>query len=530
MMRRFPMFLIALLVFGMSNPIASELRDVSMQCRAEVCRIAFQFDPSGALPSYFQKYDASTQSLRVAFSQTKIALPHGQWILDSTGQGLRRLNLRSESTSKGVPLLVFDFSVGPMIHSDQNPVALEAKGRFTLEFPKLKQAKPWNLRKLVQSSPKNPPAQPSLPPVAEVPQKSRAAGVPNGIEEIAWVRHGSWEQFTVLAQHPLSIRRVGQEIHIPLLQAQVNLAVQALAGSQLVRDYGVVRVDSSWVLRIRLRPAVLPLVLGKGARLLVQGTVSADDKQFFATARHQHKQGAYSRSFARPERTEELEDLEQFAKKFVGVDPGTQTFALRKGVRDLIVVVDQLSLLEKAESAGREMLVLRFGDRLEHLQQEKLYYKVRFQGVSGFVDRRSVAYPDELSHAQAERLASLDATNVPEDTDSLAMDAEDGSDDRITYSSFGRRDPFIELKGVVSDGVNIDGVELVGILWESEHPMVLLSDTRNPGVSYTLKEGDPILNGKVLKITQDEVLFLINEFGVSRRYTMTLPDKYGGKK
>jgi hypothetical protein len=82
----------------------------------------------------------------------------------------------------------------------------------------------------------------------------------------------------------------------------------------------------------------------------------------------------------------------------------------------------------------------------------------------------------------------------------------------------------------VSEGINIDGVELVGIIWEAEVPMVLLSDSRNPGLSYTLKEGDPILNGKVLKITQDEVLFLINEFGVSRRYTMTLPDKYGGKK
>ena len=34
----------------------------------------------------------------------------------------------------------------------------------------------------------------------------------------------------------------------------------------------------------------------------------------------------------------------------------------------------------------------------------------------------------------------------------------------------------------------------------------------------------------LLKITQDEVLFLINEVGISRRYTMSLPDKYGGKQ
>jgi len=49
-------------------------------------------------------------------------------------------------------------------------------------------------------------------------------------------------------------------------------------------------------------------------------------------------------------------------------------------------------------------------------------------------------------------------------------------------------------------------------------------------VSYTIKEGDKIMNGKVLKITQTDVLFLIQEFGVSRRYSMGLPDKFGGQK
>jgi len=86
------------------------------------------------------------------------------------------------------------------------------------------------------------------------------------------------------------------------------------------------------------------------------------------------------------------------------------------------------------------------------------------------------------------------------------------------------------VKGLADDGINIDQVELAGIIWEAEEPMALLSDTKVPGVSYTVKEGDKILNGKVLKISQNDVLFLIQEFGVSRRYTMTLPDKYGGKK
>lgn len=60
--------------------------------------------------------------------------------------------------------------------------------------------------------------------------------------------------------------------------------------------------------------------------------------------------------------------------------------------------------------------------------------------------------------------------------------------------------------------------------------MAILADTKNHSVSYTVKEGDKILNGKVLKITQTDVLFLLQEFGVSRRYSMSLPDKYGGNK
>ena len=70
----------------------------------------------------------------------------------------------------------------------------------------------------------------------------------------------------------------------------------------------------------------------------------------------------------------------------------------------------------------------------------------------------------------------------------------------------------------------------MGIIWESEEPVAILVDSKNSGVSYTIKEGDKIMNGKVLKITQTDVLFLIQEFGVSRRYSMGLPDKFGGQK
>ena len=99
-----------------------------------------------------------------------------------------------------------------------------------------------------------------------------------------------------------------------------------------------------------------------------------------------------------------------------------------------------------------------------------------------------------------------------------------------SVTEFHIHDPFVEVKGLVEEGININQVELVGIIWESDVPMAILVDTKNPSISYTLKEDDKILNGKVLKITQTDVLFLIQEFGVSRRYTMGLPDKFGGQK
>ena len=151
----------------------------------------------------------------------------------------------------------------------------------------------------------------------------------------------------------------------------------------------------------------------------------------------------------------------------------------------------------------------------------------------GYVNRRSVGFYDELTSVQAERLKQVDldrGTNLTANTGAITSQLDGLYEDKVTYSSFGRRDPFVEVKGLVEEGININQVELVGIIWESDVPMAILVDTKNPSISYTLKEDDKILNGKVLKITQTDVLFLIQEFGVSRRYTMGLPDKFGGQK
>lgn len=212
-------------------------------------------------------------------------------------------------------------------------------------------------------------------------------------------------------------------------------------------------------------------------------------------------------------------------KKIVSV---AQSFGIRRVARNLIVVSETTPLLASPSEKAEELDMLNFGVRLEDLDLNGLYYKVRLGSKVGYVNRRAVSFPDELSAVQSERLKQL-ALEQGGTLDTNAVHFDHPIEERVSYSSFGRRDPFIEVKGLMEEGINIDQVELVGIIWESEVPLAILADSKNPEISYTVKEGDRILNGKVLKITQTDVLFLLQEFGVSRRYSMSLPDLYGSK-
>lgn len=71
--------------------------------------------------------------------------------------------------------------------------------------------------------------------------------------------------------------------------------------------------------------------------------------------------------------------------------------------------------------------------------------------------------------------------------------------------------------------MNIDAVQVVGIIWEESSPIVIMEEVNGSGATYTLKENDPIQNGKVFKITPDEVTFELTEFGITRRFAMQLP-------
>jgi hypothetical protein len=106
-------------------------------------------------------------------------------------------------------------------------------------------------------------------------------------------------------------------------------------------------------------------------------------------------------------------------------------------------------------------------------------------------------------------------------------------ENRVTYNSYGRRDPFIPVEqGAADNGIDIDQMKVVGIIWQASQPMAVLEHSHEAGVSFTVKEGDPVHNGRVARISHDAVTFDISEYGISRSYSLRLVSnaKEGAKK
>ena len=353
------------------------------------------------------------------------------------------------------------------------------------------------------------------------------------LKEMTVLIGSGMEQFRLVADSPIELRNV----------SSIDKAQTITIGLPGPKKSPVFKVGSGTIVRavtwganglkLQLQPGVNPVMMVQEGALVMQvpeKTIKKDGFIFWSA----HPDGIFVRDWMKS--VEEKPSFESFVNKFDKESrklvSGSQTFHLRPVVRELIVVADEIELFAAPNENSQVMQRLTFGERLVNIDLTGLYYKVQYGNRVGFVNKRAVGYMDELSAVQAERLKQVDKERGALSDNPVAVASQlDGMyEDRVTYSSFGRRDPFVDVKGLVEEGINIDQVELVGIIWESDVPMAILVEAKNPSISYTLREGDKILNGKVLKITETDVLFLIQEFGVSRRYSMGLPDKFGGKK
>ena len=205
-----------------------------------------------------------------------------------------------------------------------------------------------------------------------------------------------------------------------------------------------------------------------------------------------------------------------------------QTIQVKRSDASYIVTED-IANLYPSPAEGKAWETLEFGDRLKVLSRHPPFYKVRYGGKEGYIYQRDVLLEAELATSQRDKLRRL-SKETPGGVDSVAIKFGWKDSDKIVYSSFGFRDPFVEVKSLENDSLNVDNMALVGIFYENQKPMALLSNNKVEGLSYTLHEGDSVKNGKVLKISQTDVLFLLQEYGVSRRYKMALPERFGGTK
>ncbi|MCQ2092945.1 MAG: hypothetical protein MJY85_09725 [Fibrobacter sp.] len=353
------------------------------------------------------------------------------------------------------------------------------------------------------------------------------------LKEMTLLVGSGMEQVKLVADSPIDIKNVNG----PDKASVVFISLESSKKSPVFKpNAGSIVKSVTWTaegIKVQLEAGAAPVMMVQDGALIFQAQNTQFSKEGFSfwTAK---ASGISIRDWTKA--SEEKPNFDSFVKNFEKDSKkqvsGSQTFHLRPVVRELIVTVDEIEFFAAPNENAQVLQRLVFGDRLVSLDMSGMYRKVQVGNRVGYVNRRSVGFRDELSPAQAERLKEVDQDRGdvlnPEKATNSRLD--DLYEDRVTYSSFGRRDPFVDIKGLVEEGINIDQVELVGIIWESDVPMAILVESKNPSVSYTLKEGDKILNGKVLKITQTDVLFLIQEFGVSRRYSMGLPDKFGGNK
>jgi len=93
------------------------------------------------------------------------------------------------------------------------------------------------------------------------------------------------------------------------------------------------------------------------------------------------------------------------------------------------------------------------------------------------------------------------------------------------YGAFGTRDPFRSLlagdfEPRLQELVDINTVQLVGVIWEPDDIAAMVQDSQ--GFGYTLRSGDALKNGQVVAVKRDALVARLNVFGQTTQVTLRM--------
>ncbi len=95
------------------------------------------------------------------------------------------------------------------------------------------------------------------------------------------------------------------------------------------------------------------------------------------------------------------------------------------------------------------------------------------------------------------------------------------------YPGRGRRDPFRPLTTFNASGPRFEDLEVTGIVFSPEIGSIAVLADRNTEKRYRLRVGERVGTARVVEIRQDEVVFGISTFGVSRQAILRVKKERG---
>lgn len=137
---------------------------------------------------------------------------------------------------------------------------------------------------------------------------------------------------------------------------------------------------------------------------------------------------------------------------------------------------------------------------------------------------------DNLSPEKAEIFHIITSANEEEseeEIDSVMIDSLENIGEalnwvRVFYSDRDNPDPFVPLL-TGSEGqekkLNVDIAELSGIIWVKDKYLAIVKEGNR---GFVLKEGDLVVGGKVLNVTDTSITFLLRKFGERTKVTLSL--------